>query len=155
MPGPTSSAKLLITAINSFTAGSPMAGLRATFVADAQEFNVDPRFVVALASAESSLGVNQGHACNDFGYFYNGYQKCSPFDTYQSEIYSVTKNIRVRHLDAGETTASQVYAGGGIYCHGNCSDGIRNVTAALVGMYGDPSNLLFPCNKDGTWKPQQ
>jgi len=105
----------LITTINQFTAGSPMGNLGAVFVKYGQEFNVDPRFVAALAVAESSLGRNQGNACNDFGYFWKGYGVCSPFDSYNTEILSVTKNIRRRHLNppASETTAGQVYNGGG------------------------------------------
>lgn len=151
--GPTCQ-QLLTMVVNNFLAGSPMQGLGSVFVADGQAFNVDPRFVVALASAQSSLGRNQGTACNDFGYYFNGYGVCSPFDSYESEIGSVTKNIRIRHRNAGETTAAQVYAGGGMYscCHGNCSVGLDNLTAALVSMEGDPSNLTFPCNPDGTWK---
>jgi RHS repeat-associated protein len=151
----------LINTIDNFLAGSPMAGLGTTLVANGQTFSVDPRFVVGLAVAESLLGRNQGTACNDFGYYYNGKGNCSPFNSPQSpqsEIYSVTKNIRRRHLNppASETTAAQVYAGGGAlsYCHGNCSQGLTNLTNAMTAMDGNPNSLISPCNPDGTWKTQ-
>jgi hypothetical protein len=47
---------LLIAVINNFTVGTPMAGVWAKFVMDGQDFNVDPRFIVALA-ASSLAGV--------------------------------------------------------------------------------------------------
>jgi hypothetical protein len=146
----------LTAEITGFTAGSPMAGLAATFMKWAATYNVDPRFIVALADAESGLGRNQGNACNDFGYFYNGYQICSPFQSYDSEIQSVTKNIRTRHLGKGQKTAQQVFNSGGplSYCNGDCSTGLNTITTDMGKMGANPNNLLSPCNPDGTWKKQ-
>src|SRR5712692_987248 len=92
---------------------SPIAGNGLMFVINGLAYNVDPRLIVAIAGAESSLGTNY-MACppeglNAWSWFYNGdfskslgHSRCadSPFGSYAGGVRVVTKFMRLSYLGA-------------------------------------------------------
>jgi hypothetical protein len=74
---------------------SPLAGLSSVFVDAGQIYNVDPRFVIAISNAESSLGKNGSCASqrhNAWGYG-GGWPNCWNFNSWEDAIWQVTRDI--------------------------------------------------------------
>ncbi len=129
---------------------SPLAGQGANLMASGQRFNVDPRFVVALAGAETTFGtaITRG-ANNAWNWLYNGLGKQSPFQSYQSGITSVSRGIGAgpNYLSGNPplTTSDSVY---GKYCSGpDCANGIKNLKNFMQEQHANPNSLGYPCKR--------
>ena len=87
--------------------GSPLAGQGAAFLAAGVEHEVDPRFIVAIAGAESYFGITTCAPHNAWGW------GCptSPFSfrSWSHGIDTVTLGLRTGYLDDGLTTVGEVH----------------------------------------------
>ncbi len=134
--------------------GSPLAGSAAAFVSAGQRYDVDPRFVVAIANAESSLGTNGRCATerhNAWGYG-GGWPNCWSFASWEEGIWQVTMDIGTYYFRQynQRTIPSFVVRPAGTctvhcWCASGCQDWIANVSAAYREMGGNPdaSDLRF------------
>ena len=151
--------------INAYLAGSPLAGEGAHFIKWGKFWNVDPRLVVGIAQAESTLGRNPCGAYDAWGwacpqYFAAGYDPATNKDVYRDApgyvpgkgvyfetawedgIFFVTRDMRWYYIDQGYTTVSLVKTK---YCTSGCTNWIPNVTDAFTRINnGDPNSLDFP-----------
>jgi hypothetical protein len=122
---------------------SPLQGLGSEFVADGLQFGVDPRFLVGLGVAESSLGIHMVAGTNDvFGQLSNG--NPISYDSIDSSIYSVSRAIgrpNGYYFGQGLTSSASIY---GVYCSGSCSVGLNNLNTALTVLGGNPNNVRYP-----------
>lgn len=122
---------------------SPLAAHVDGFFASAQQWNVDPRLVVAVGGAESSFGKNglcatQRHNAWGWG---GGYPNCFSYPTWDAAIDAVTSGLRRLYLDLGLTTIPAIAAK---YCATGCENWIPNVTLFYeVELDGDPDNLEY------------
>lgn len=122
-----------------------------------QRYNVDPRFVVAIAAAESSFGVNGACATqrhNAWGYG----QPCWNFQTWEEAINQVTMDIGRSYLPRGQNTIpSFVISPAGTctshcWCASGCTDWIFNVRRVYAEQGGNPNtnDLTFSGNSGST-----
>lgn len=82
--------------------GTPLAGTGKAFIDAGRRYRVDPRLMVSIASAESSLGQHaQGH--NPFGWG-PGIQ----FGSWNEAIHTVTRGLREGYLNQGLRTVEQI-----------------------------------------------
>ena len=120
--------------------GSPIAGSGADIVAVGQEFDLDPRFLVAIAGAETGFGNNvtagKNNVCN---VLYHGHN--SPFVSYRSAFHSAGKSIRNPANGYDLTTTTTFYS---TYCYGDCSAGLDNLNKFMQEQGGNTSALRFP-----------
>ncbi|MHC1732864.1 MAG: peptidoglycan DD-metalloendopeptidase family protein [Bacteroidales bacterium] len=155
-----SSSSCPTNSIESFLAGSPLAGKAATFIEKGQLYNVDPRFIVAIASAESSLGRRTCANYNGWGEMESG--KCKSFSSWEDSIGYVSWHVGQKYLPIGQNTIpSFVYqkdsASGTCtshcWCVSGCQNWIPNVSKAYQSMGGDPNTSVLTfsgCTKDST-----
>ncbi len=129
--------------------GSPLAGSAAAFVSAGQHYDVDPRFVVAIANAESSLGTNGRCATerhNAWGYG-GGWPNCWTFNSWEEAIRQVTMDIGVYYFQRynQRTIPSFVARPAGTcttnhcWCVGGCEHWVANTSGAYREMGGDPN----------------
>ncbi|HKV79328.1 MAG TPA: RHS repeat-associated core domain-containing protein [Candidatus Sulfotelmatobacter sp.] len=123
--------------------GSPIAGQGAALISAGQQFNVDPRFVVAIAGAESRFGENITRGP------YNAWNWGSGgFSSWGAGITAVSHGLGTGRLYLNGrpplTTTSSIY---GRYCQGpDCANGLSNINTFLKKEQdGDPNSLRFPC----------
>jgi hypothetical protein len=124
--------------------GSPMTGTGATFIAEGQTYGVDPRFLVAIAGAETSFGKllysENGDQCeyNAFNWFYGPTWPTSDFTSWDEAIARVAEGL-----------GGPLYHGAGLYsvdaiAPKYCPDGteqwVTNVKAFLTGLGGNPDD---------------
>jgi hypothetical protein len=128
--------------------GSPMTGAGEAFVAAGQANGVDPAFLVAIAGAESSFGQylysQGGDQCtyNAFNWFYGPTWPQSDFASWDEAIARVATGL-----------GGDLYYGAGLYSVGAiapryCPDGtdnwVRNVSAFMSALGGDPADTRLP-----------
>ena len=128
--------------------GSPLAGSAAAFVSAGQRYDVDPRFVVAIANAESSLGTNGRCATerhNAWGYG-GGWPHCWLFSSWEEGIWQVTMDIGEYYFRRynQRTIPSFVVRPHGTctshcWCVGGCEHWVAHVSDAYREMGGDPN----------------
>ncbi len=128
--------------------GSPLAASAAAFVSAGQRYNVDPRFVVAIAYAESSLGTNGRCATerhNAWGYG-GGWPSCWTFASWEEGIWQVTMDIGEYYFRRynQRTIPSFVIVPAGTctthcWCASGCEHWVSNVSAAYREMGGNPN----------------
>jgi hypothetical protein len=127
---------------------SPMVGQGLTLFAAGRRYDVDPRFIVALAGAETSFGRNITRGqYNAWNWFYRGSsQRDHSFGSWAEGIDRVTKGIAgpLYFRDSPpRTDATSIYSR---YCQGpDCGNGLRNLKTFLKEQGGDPNSLRFPC----------
>lgn len=133
---------------------SPLVGQGAIFRSYGQQYQIDPRFIVAITAAETSYATAKCHstpvvdthnAWNWFWCYANdtcGSDSCvnSPFDTWGSGIQTLSKFMRKDYINKGYTSVSLIASK---YCTSGCENWIPNVTSSLKEMDGDPNNLVL------------
>jgi len=136
----------------SVTNPSPLVGQGANFQSSGQEYEVDPRFIVAIMAAETTYGTAKCHSTpvvqthNAWNWFWCesndtcGSDVCvhSPFDTWGSGIQTVSHFMRKNYINKGYTSVSLIASK---YCTEGCGNWVPNVTASLQEMNGNPENL--------------
>jgi hypothetical protein len=134
--------------------GSPMTGTGAAFIAEGQTHGVDPRFLVAIAGAETSFGKllysENGDQCdyNAFNWFYGPTWPTSDFTSWNEAIARVAEGL-----------AGPLYHGAGLYsvdaiAPTYCPDGteqwVTNVKAFLTELGGNPDDTRVTAAGVGT-----
>ncbi len=124
--------------------GSPLIGMGDVFVREGEANGIDPRALVSIARAESSLGSDPGARArnNAFGWGPN-----QTFAGWQDNIATVARGLKAGYLDEGRVTLAQIQAK---YCPvgaandptGLNSNWLRNTTAIYGEMGGDPSGSV-------------
>lgn len=143
MPYTQAEAKLIDAAIRKMSPRSPLVGQGAAFAAASDRDNIDWRFLVAIAGAETSFatyGPSQAIR-NPFG--------MGPgirYGSYSAAISAASRNLRANYLDKGLDTVAKVqgkWAPGGAANDptGLNSNWTRNVTSYLTSLGGNPSKL--------------
>jgi RHS repeat-associated protein len=122
---------------------SPMVGQGNNFVTYGVGNGVDPRFLVALAGAESSFGINTNATWgfyNPFGWSSGG----TSWTNWGQGISTVAAGIAgPRYFRAGRTSTSSIYMG--TYCEGpGCARGLNNMNTFLTQQGGNPNNVTCP-----------
>jgi RHS repeat-associated protein len=122
-------------------------------------YDVDPRFIVALAVAESSAGINL-----TWGPFnawnirarspsYTGSGKKPPYTSWGEAIDAVNDLIGGSlYFGSGLTATNTIYP---VYQGPGYGTGLGNLNTALGQMGGDPSNVTDPCNSKNVRNPSQ
>jgi len=85
--------------------GSPMVGLGNVFVAAGRKYGVDPRLVVGIAGAESTLGKYAYRPYNAWGW---GGRAGHSFGSWEESIAQVTKGLRDGYISQGRTTPATI-----------------------------------------------
>jgi hypothetical protein len=124
--------------------GSPMTGTGATFIAEGQTYGVDPRFLIAIAGAETSFGKllysENGDPCdyNAFNWFYGPTWPTSDFTSWDEAIARVAEGL-----------AGPLYHGAGLYsvdaiaptyCPDGTAQWVVNVKTFLIALGGNPDD---------------
>jgi len=127
---------------------SPLAGQGQEFVSAGQQYNVDPRFVVAISNAESTFGTNGSCATqrhNAWGYG-GGWPNCWNFDAWSAGIWQVTRDIGNNYFGRYHQTTipSFVKSPAGTcashcWCASACTHWVQNVGQAYGDLGGDPN----------------
>lgn len=88
--------------------GGALAAYAAAFYQYGAQYNIDPRFLAALAGIETSFGKNVTRGANNiFNWLYNGAN--SPFASITSAIQTVAKGIAGGAAYAASSTPDQLY----------------------------------------------
>src|SRR5690242_20083889 len=93
----------LAAAIDAYLANTPLKNTGGVFVAEGRRYNVDPRLVVAIAAAESSLGTDWVNCppdgLNAWSYFWVAGEGCanSGFKSFAEGIHYVTADIAYKY----------------------------------------------------------
>ncbi len=134
---------LTATEIDDYLHGkmSPLEGLGADLLEIANQWNIDPRLLVAIAGTETSFGTNLG--CNTqfnaWSWFWSGSCSTSSFSSYREAITSVAKGLRLKYINQGRTTIPQI---GQKYCASGCQNWVSNTnTFYETELGGDPNDL--------------
>ncbi len=93
------------TDLDNALASSPLAGKGVTFVLAGRQYGVDPRFMVAIARQESSLGKYLSGSFNPFG--------IGPgvdYPSWDDAIFALAKRLRELYLDVGLLKIHQIGA---------------------------------------------
>jgi surface antigen len=143
---------------------SPLAASAAAFVSAGRRYDVDPRFVVAIAYAESSLGTNGRCATerhNAWGYG-GGWPSCRTFASWEEGIWQVTMDIGEYYFRRynQRTIPSFVIVPAGTctshcWCASSCEHWVSNVSTAYQEMGGNPNapDLSFTAACGGAASP--
>ena len=128
-----------------------------TLVQDGMQYDVDPRFIVALAIAESQGGKNlQWGPYNAWGIRarnpgYRGPGKKPPYTSWTQAINAVNDLIAGRqYFGAGLTTTTTIYA---LFQGPGDALGLGNLNTALGQMQGNQNMLTDPCNPKNLRSP--
>ena len=124
--------------------GSPMLGQGNNFVSNGLQYGVDPRFLVALAGAETTFGAKlTWGAYNAWNWGWNSPKNNSPFSSWGAGIHSVARGIGAgpNYFRRGFTSTASIYLGH--FCVGpECAtEGLPNLNNFLTEMGGDPGNV--------------
>ena len=132
--------------------GSPMTGTGATFIAQGEAYGVDPRFLVAIAGAESDFGrflyAESGDQAtyNAFNWFYGPTWPTSDFGSWDEAIARVAQGL-----------AGPLYYGAGLYsvdaiaptyCPVGTEAWVANVKAFMTELGADPSDTRVAVSGD-------
>lgn len=124
--------------------GSPLIGLGDVFVREGRANGIDPRALVSIARAESSLGSDAGARARHNAF---GWGPARTFATWEDNIATVARGLRSGYLDQGLTTLAQIqrrYAPVGTAndpANLN-SNWLRNTTLLYGELGGDPSGSV-------------
>ena len=137
--------------------GSPMAGTGGTFVAAAEAHGIDPAFLVAIAGAETSFGLQlysqDGDQCtyNAFNWFYGPTWPTSDFTSWEEAVARVAAGL-----------GGDLYYGLGLYsvdaiapkyCPDGTAEWIANVKAFMVALGGNPDDTRLGAAAPTTTPP--
>ncbi len=139
--------------IDTFLQNSPLAGTGSAHLAAAQQWDVDPRLIVAISGAESSFGRNICAAYNAWNWFYGGDCPNSPFSSWEEGINTVTRRIRQLYFDTWHLYT--IHDIGQTYCGSGCENWEPNVRYFYAAQGGDPdtNDLSFTGACAGTKPP--
>ena len=123
---------------------SPMAGQGAAFITAGAQWKLDPRFVVAIAGAESSFGSITCATFNGWGYGCPSHPYT--FTSWAEAINTVSQGLRTNYLDQGRTTVALVQQKWAPSNAENDPTGLNNfwvanVTKFLVEQGGNPTAI--------------
>jgi hypothetical protein len=123
------------------------------------QYDVDPRFIVALAVAETQAGTNMNwgpyNAWNIRARWpgYTGAGKKPPYTSWSQSIQAINDLISgSAYFGAGLTTTSAIYA---LYQGPGGETGLANLNTALGQMQGTQNALTDPCNPKNLRSPNQ
>ena len=124
--------------------GSPLVGLGDVFVREGEANGIDPRALVSIARAESSLGSDPGARARNNAFGWGPHQT---FASWEDNIATVARGLKAGYLDEGRVTLAQIQAK---YCPVGAandptnlnSNWLRNTTALYAELGGDPSGSV-------------
>ena len=120
--------------------GSPMNAEGTNLMAVGRQFDVDPRLLVAIAGAETGFGRNVTSGANNaWNWRYNGSN--SPFVSWLTGMTSVAKGLTKPRSVYDLSSTTLFYAK---FCHGDCSEGLRNLGTFMREQGADVNALGFP-----------
>ena len=108
-----------------------------------QQYDIDPRFLIALSCAETQFGLNiTWGRFNAWNWGWNTrHQHNSPFDSWRSGMTSVAKNLRKETSLYDLSSVATMYS---LYCKGDCTKGRRNIHTVMAEFGADETALGFP-----------
>lgn len=123
---------------------SPLVGMGEVFVREGQANGIDPRALVAIARAESSLGSDPGARARHNAF---GWGPHMSFASWEQNIATVARGLRTGYLDQGLVTLAQIqarYAPVGVSNDPTNlnSNWLRNTTALYAQLGGDPAGSV-------------
>lgn len=124
--------------------GSPLVGKGDVFVREGRANGIDPRALVAIARAESSLGSDPGARARNNAF---GWGPTMSFGSWEQNIATVARGLRSGYLDQGLTSLAQIqrkYAPVGTAndpANLN-SNWLRNTTLLYGELGGDPNGSV-------------
>lgn len=104
---------------------SPMAGIGNVFAGYGQNYNVDPRLIVAIGGAETTFGQHQCTANNAWNWFHRRTCQASSFTSYQEGAEHVTRFMRRGYINHGYDSIERIRYK---YCASGCDNWIKLVT---------------------------
>ncbi len=124
--------------------GAPLEGYGAVFVREGRLNGVDPRALVAIARAESSLGSDPGAVSINNAF---GWGPHRPFPSWESNIATVARGLRTGYIDDGLDTFPEIQARYAPVGTANDptnlnSNWLRNVRILYGEMGGDPDGSI-------------
>jgi len=124
--------------------GSPLIGMGDVFVREGQANGIDPRALVAIARAESSLGSDPGARARHNAF---GWGPHIGFASWEENIATVARGLRSGYLDEGLVTLAQIqgkYAPDGAANDPTNlnSNWLRNTTLLYAELGGDPNSSV-------------
>lgn len=124
--------------------GSPLVGMGDVFVREGRANGIDPRALVAIARAESSLGSDAGARARNNAF---GWGPTQTFGSWQENIATVARGLRKGYLDQGLDSLAEIqrkYAPVGTAndpANLN-SNWLRNTTLLYGELGGDPAGSV-------------
>lgn len=130
--------------INRYLQDTPMKNTGDVFMGIGQKYGLDPRFLVAIAGAESSFGKNitrgQYNALNDL---YNGVGKDAPFSSWERAINGAAFSLTHQRNAYDLSSTAKMYPNH--YCVGaGCDVGLKNLNRFMREQGADPNALGYP-----------
>ncbi|MGD9570867.1 MAG: hypothetical protein AB7V62_03140 [Thermoleophilia bacterium] len=124
--------------------GAPLVGMGDVFVREGLANGIDPRALVAIARAESSLGSDPGARARNNAFGWGPHQT---FSSWEENIATVARGLRRGYLDEGLVTLQQIqgkYAPLGVANDPTNlnSNWLRNTTLLYGELGGDPAGSV-------------